>query len=128
MEYLAKLVRNGSIDYASYPGQNANNTSTDLWVVNQANELEHIFLNGDNLSLTKSSSTLLNSSGVRVTKLLFLASPSVNPLTSDKLANQQPSLTVVLELTSNFGEKLGDVSKLNIQSTFSSREYPSREP
>lgn len=127
MEYLARLIRNGSVNYASYPGGNANNTATNLWVLNQANELEHIYLEGTDLKLEKSAITNLNSSGVKVTGLQFLASPSLNPLTSAKLANRQPSITVILELTSNYGEKIGDISKINIQSTFSSREYPTRE-
>jgi Tfp pilus assembly protein PilE len=127
MEYFAKLVRNGSIDYASYPGDNASNTTTDLWVLNQANELEHVYLEGTDLKLEKSSTTNLNSSGVKITKAQLLVSPSLNPLTSAKLSNQQPSLTIFLEITSNYGEKPGDISVLNIQSTFASREYPSRE-
>lgn len=127
MEYLAKLVRNGSINYASYPVGNANNTATELWVFTQADELEHIYLQNSDLKLEKSSTTNLNSSSVRVTKAQFLVSPNLNPLTSSKLANQQPNVTVILELTSNYGDKPGDVSKINLQSSFSSREYPSRD-
>ena len=128
MEYAAKLVRNGTIDYTSYPGGSAGGVSADLWVINQANELEHIYYQDTDLKLQKSATTNLNSGQVKVTKALFLVSPSLNSLTSAKLSNQQPNLTLVLEITSNYGEKPGDVVKLNLQSTLSSREYPSREP
>ncbi|OGE81605.1 MAG: hypothetical protein A3E98_04195 [Candidatus Doudnabacteria bacterium RIFCSPHIGHO2_12_FULL_48_11] len=127
LEYLAKSIRNGTIDYSRYPGSNANNSSDSVWFINQANENEHIYLDGSAIKLEKTSVTNLNSSGVRVTDFKLLASPASNPLTSAKLANQQPSLTVMIELSSNYGQKVGDITVLNIQTTLTSRDYPSRD-
>lgn len=135
MDFLAKEVRNGLIDYASYPGGQVINVSgqyytQDLYLENQANEREHIYLNGNNIILNKTGvgATNLNSGGVTVTKLQFYVSPKVDPLTIAKAANQQPNVTVVLELNSNYGQRVGDVAKINLQSTFSIRQYPSRYP
>src|SRR5687767_8301258 len=41
MEFLAKEVRNGNINYASYGGGVVTGTN-DLYILNQASELEHI--------------------------------------------------------------------------------------
>jgi type II secretory pathway pseudopilin PulG len=126
MEFVGKEVRNGDIDYAAYGGGQANSTN-EIFIRNQLDEAERIYLSGTNLALAKPiGTTVLNSSGVRVTDAKFYVSPSQNPLTPAKLANQQPSVTVVLELTSNFGNGAGDVVVLNIQSTFTVRSYPQR--
>jgi prepilin-type N-terminal cleavage/methylation domain-containing protein len=125
LDFLAKEVSNGRIYYAGYPGGVANST---LSVQNQSNETEYFFISGTNIVMQKGSSTTnLNSTGVRVTKLQFLVSPTQDPYTSARLANIQPHATVVLELTSNYGSNPGDVVKLDLQTTLSSRAYPSRE-
>jgi prepilin-type N-terminal cleavage/methylation domain-containing protein len=133
MEYLAKEIRNGLFDYASYPSANANNTDSSIWLINQLNESERLYLSGTDLKLEKNVdgtivTTNINSASVRITNLKFYLSPPQNPLTSAKTFNQQPSVTVIMELTSNYGQKTGDVVKLSLQSTFTSRDYPSREP
>jgi len=125
MEFLAKEVRNGSIRYSGYPSGIVNDT---LHLSNQANENLSFYLSGTNLRMDKGgSSTNLNSTGVRVTKLLFRVAPAQNPLTSAKTFNEQPRVTVVLELTSNYGNKVTDMAILNLQSTFTVRNYPSRQ-
>lgn len=132
LEYFSKDIRNGRIDYSKYPGGNASNTSNSLWISNQANEDEFFFLSGTDLKLQKTvsgslSTTNLNSSDVKVTKASFLLSPSQDPLTIAKISNQQPSVTIILELTSStYGG--GEGSKVNIQTTLTSRNYSSREP
>jgi Tfp pilus assembly protein PilW len=126
MEFIAKEVRNGEINYSAYPGGSASSTN-QLFIRNQLNEAERIFISGNNLVLTKPSGTTnLNSSGVRVTNARFYVSPNVNPLTAAKSANQQPSVTVILQLTSNFGDGAADIATIDLQSTFSIRSYPSR--
>ncbi len=126
MEFLSKEVRNGLIDYATYGGTIPSNP--DLYIKNQSNEVERFYLSGTNLSLSKNAAvTNLNSGGVKVTKLTFLIAPTVNPYTPAKASNQQPHVTVVLELTSNYGVNAADQAKINIQDTFSMRIYPSRQ-
>ena len=127
LEYLAKEVRNGTINYPSYPSGIVP-SNPDLYVENQANELEKFFLNNQNMQLTKNGSTTnLNSSGVKVTNLKFYISPTGDPYTVAKTYNQQPRVTVVMELTSNYGTKAGETVKLNFQDTFTVRVYPSRQ-
>jgi prepilin-type N-terminal cleavage/methylation domain-containing protein len=126
MEFFAKEIRNGSIEYSVYGGSIPSNP--DLYLRNQANEVEHFFLNGTNLILNKNGTdTNMNSAGVRVTKLKFFIAPTTDPYTPAKAANEQPHVTVVLELTSNYGVNTQDQAKINIQDTFAMRIYPARE-
>lgn len=128
MEFLAKEIRNGSVSYSSYPSGTVP-SNPELYIYNQNNELERMYLNGTNMVLNKNGvTTNLNSSGTRVTNLRFYVSPLVDPYTPAKVSQTHPSVTVVLELTSNFGSNPADVTKLNLQSTFSTRSYPSRQP
>ena len=126
-EYINKEVTNGSVNYGG-----TNNTST-LSLINQNNETETIQLSGDNLTLSKiinssSVSTNLNSDQVKITKAAFLLNPASNPFTPAKNVNIQPSITVILELTSDIGgSRVTDMSKINIQNTYTVRNYPSRQ-
>ena len=125
MEFFAKEVTNGHIDYASYQGGLAT-TTNEIYLINQGLESEHIYLSGNNLVLTKiAGTTNLNSSTVRVTRAQFLVSPAGDPFTPAKTYNEQPHVTVILQLTANYGAK--DAIALNLQSTFSDLYYPSRE-
>jgi prepilin-type N-terminal cleavage/methylation domain-containing protein len=134
MEYLSKEISNGMIDYGSYPNpSNVSSYVLELNLVNQADESEKITFQqaSNSLSLQKSVSgvlvsTNLNSSQVKINKAFFLVRPSANPFTVDKSINQQPSVTVILEVQSNFGNASIDNFKLNLQSTFTPRYYPSR--
>ncbi len=127
LEFLAKEVRNGTINYPSYPG-GLIPANPDLYVENQANELERFFLNGQDVQLTKNGATTnLNSSGVKVTNMKFYIAPAGDPFTATKTYNNQPYATVVLELTSNYGNRPGETVKLNFQETFVTRNYPSRQ-
>jgi four helix bundle protein len=121
MDFIGKEVRNGAIDYSIYGGG-----VSSLSLINVAAEAETFSLNDGNLVLTKSAgSTHLNSDQVQVTKLLFYVSPDQDPFTTSKLANQQPNVTVVLELTHTDPQ---NPVKINVQSTFEERYYPSRLP
>lgn len=126
-EFLAKEVQNGMINYASYPGGIVP-ANPSLYVQNQANELEQFYLNETNIVLSKGgSSTNLNSAGVKVTRLNFLIAPTRDPYTPAKAANQQPHVTVILQLTSNYGNNAAETAKLDLQNTYSTRSYPSRQ-
>src|SRR3989344_4808016 len=57
MEFLAKEIRNGTINYTSYSGGSIPATDPDLYVKNQNNELERMYKNGDNLILAKNNSS-----------------------------------------------------------------------
>jgi hypothetical protein len=135
MDFLSKEVRNGSIDYPSYPLGLTDPDCTivgkcvDLYIINQAGDSEHIYLdNLQNLVLVKNggSATNLNSSNVEVTNLKFYVRPQGDPYTSAKLFNQQPFVTVILELTSNNGANVKDNIKIDLEGTFATRIYPSR--
>ncbi len=136
MEYLAKEVRNGSINYSSFPGSIAPADCTpaaacqDLYIKNLASEIEHIYRSGDNLVLTKDagSPSNLNPAGVKVTNLKFYVRPAGDPFTAAKNYNDQPYVTVVLELTSNYGAQQIDIAKMNLQTTLTERSYPLRTP
>jgi prepilin-type N-terminal cleavage/methylation domain-containing protein len=124
-EFLAREVRNGTIDYSGTNG--CYNTTTTLCVVNQAGEIESIALNGTDLVLTKNSaSTNLNSASVKVTKWIFYTSPDGNPFVSSRTYNEQPRVTVMMELTSNYGANPVDNIKINLETTVGVRVYPAR--
>ncbi len=126
-EFFAKEIQNGTINYTSYPGGIVP-AGPSLYVLNQANELEQVYLNGTNIVLSKGGlGTNLNSAGVKVTRLNFLIAPDRDPYTPAKAANEQPHVTVILELTSNYGSNAQDTAKLDLQNTFSTRAYPSRQ-
>jgi len=127
LEFLAKEVRNGTINYASYAGGVVSGTST-LYLQNQSNIIEQLSLNGTNLVLTKNgSSTNLNSGSVKVTNLKFYIQPVGNPYTVAKTYNEQPHVTVILGLTSNYGAGALNTAALQLQDTFSTRSYPTRQ-
>lgn len=130
MEFLAKEVRNGRIDYDA-SGCNGTSNDTDLCIINQSNEAEHIYVEnvgdlnggrGTNLVIEKGAGTSnLNSSSVTVTKLKFLVSPSSDPFTGG--SNEQPHVTVIMQLTAQSNR---DPVKLDIQTTLSENYYPIR--
>jgi type II secretory pathway pseudopilin PulG len=125
MDYFAKEIRNGSIDYTSI------NDADTLSVVNQLDQQE-VFewggLNNPVLTLNKSGlgTTNLNSSDVRVTNLRFYLHPSENPFILANDEHVQPHVTVVMTIQS-VNTKAIESSTINLQSTFAVREYPSRE-
>ena len=138
MSFLAKEVRNGSISYASYasyPGGLTENTCfsglgpcQDLYIQNQSNVVERIFFNGTDLVLTKNgASTNLNSAAVRVTNARFAIQPRGDPYTFAKTYNEQPHVTIVLQLTSSFGAGGPDTAVFDLETTFTTRDYPPRQ-
>ena len=124
MEYLGKEIRNGTIYYAGYPGGIADET---LILANQANEIESFYLTGTDLQLEKNSETTnLNSAGVQVTNLEFYIEPDGEPYVLGSSFNEQPHVTVIMELTSDYGVGSSTSETINLQSTFATRNYPSR--
>ena len=125
-DFFAKEVRNGVIDYS---GSTCTNSATTFCLINQGSLSEKFTWNGaDTLVLNKNGSTTnLNTSSAKVTKLTFWVAPAGNPYTSAKTYNEQPHVTIILELTSNYGNKPTDVAKLNLEESFATRNYPSRK-
>jgi type II secretory pathway pseudopilin PulG len=131
-EFLTKEVRNGTINYASYGGLIPANNN-DLYILNQAGELEHIYASADTCTVTSTCDLLiaknstvsnLNSSNVKVSNIKFYIQPRGNPYT-DIVYNEQPRVTMVLELTSN-GLTFTDSAKIDLETTFTTRAYPAR--
>lgn len=135
MEFLGKEVRNGRINYPAYGGTiiyNASGGTDTLHIVNQLNEAETIFCTGNGLSLTKTSGTTnLNSNGSLITRCNFFVSPArdpFQPLTSIPAPpNDQPFVTVVLQISSAYGNGANDRAVIDLQTTFAVRDYSSRE-
>ena len=136
MEFLAKEIRNGNIDYSLYTGSDIGTDERDrLHIINQAGESETFALSGSNcttnvcnITLTKNGGTTnLNSSGVRVSRLEFRTEPDEDPFVLSNDEHVQPYVVTVLELISNYGTRTTEVSKMNLQSTFTVRSYPDRE-
>ncbi len=134
MDFLGKEIRNGGINYAAYPSSTvpytAGGYATELRVINQSNEAETITCSGTNLTLTKTSGTTnLNSPGVSVSRCAFYISPSTSPFRSlaSNPPDQQPFVTMVLQLSSAYGNRTVDYTLINLESTFATREYPARE-
>lgn len=126
MEFLAKEIRNGKINYASYPSGIVP-ANPDLYLENQSNIIERLYLSGTNMVLDKGGATTnMNSVSVKVTTLKFYIKPAGDPYTPAKTYNEQPHVTVVLGLTSNFGNNPKDIIVLNLQDTFAVRNYPPR--
>jgi len=126
MEFLAKEVRNGNIDYSG--ANSCVNGINKLCLINQAGEAEYIEYLSPNLVFKKASSTTtnLNSAAVKITNMGLYVQPTHDPFTPAKNFNEQPRVTVVLELTSNYGSNTIDVVKTNLQTTFAVRVYPTR--
>ena len=68
----------------------------------------------------------LTSDAVKITNLEFRVLPEVDPFLPPYVSNIQPSVTIILEVSSNTGGSTEDQAKVNLQSTFTERYYPSR--
>lgn len=135
MDYLAKEIRNGVIDY------DAVNDADTLTLFNQLSQQEIFDYNtagcnggaGDLstcvLRLTKTGigTTNLNSADVSVTRLRFYLDPDENPFNLDNDEHQQPHVTIVMRIESNTSKNT-DRGVIDLQSTFTVRDYPSRLP
>jgi Tfp pilus assembly protein PilW len=125
MDFIAKEVRNGSINYAG-----SNDTDT-LSIINQQNEPVVINWNGasdPNLSITKTGvgSTILNSNEVRITNAAFYVYPGADPFVLSNDVHVQPHVTVILKLEST-NASIQEGAEMSIQSTFAVRQYPTRQ-
>lgn len=134
LDFMAKEIRNGRIDYAAYPGGNPSEAN-DIRIINQAGDAEIFALSAScdftvqcDLTLTKNGvTTNLNSSDVRISAFDFFISPDVDPLTPAKLEDRQPFVTLGFELTSNSGNSPSEQKKMSVQTTIVERYYPSRQ-
>jgi prepilin-type N-terminal cleavage/methylation domain-containing protein len=134
-EFLGKEIRNGSIDYPAYGGTityNSSGYTNVVHMVNQLNEHESVTCDptNSNLILSKAAgATNLNSARVRVTRCAFYVAPATDPFkpVSDSPPNEQPFVTVVLQLEADYGGGQGDGAVMNLQTTFAVRDYSARE-
>lgn len=123
MDFIAKEVRNGSIDYGATQGAHR------LVLVNQQDQQEIFELGGTDLEFDKPAIgvTTLNSDDVRVTRFDVYLNPASNPFVLANDVHIQPHVTVVMRLESTFAKNT-ESSSIDVQSTFAVREYPSRQP
>lgn len=131
MEFVGKEIRNGTIQYSAYPaGTTAGRT--DLYLTNVEGVLEHFTIDANgNVVLDKAGvgTTNLTTGGVKASvNSKFLVSPATDPYTLAKSFNEQPHVTVLLQLTSKYGANPADEATINLQSTFATRTYTSRSP
>lgn len=123
MDFLSKEIRNGSINYTLV------NDADSLNLINQLDEEELIQWDGSsNLVLTKTGlgSTQLNSNGVRITNFAFYTAPTRNPFILANDVHVQPHVTIVMRLEYESTNRQADNAYMDIQSTFTVRDYPSR--
>ncbi len=135
-EFITKEVRSGRINYASYPSGLIASTNQSLYVVNEAFELEHIYpsaafcsiLSPCDIMLTKNGSTptALNSPSVKITRYGVYIKPAGDPFTAAKTYNEQPNVTIVMEIMSSYGANATDLVRMNLQTTVAVRTYPAR--
>jgi type II secretory pathway pseudopilin PulG len=121
MDYLAKEIRNGRIDYSK------TNDANTLNIINQSDEAVTLDWASNNITLTKNAvwSTTLNSDDVRVTNLQFYLTPNLDPYVLANNRHIQPHVTVFMRLEST-NPKAIETAKIQLQSTFATRDYPAR--
>ncbi len=123
-EDITKIVRNGQIDYASYPGSLVSEPSTgDLYLIDRDGVHLHIFQSGTVLVIGKTGFGSSNLTGAEVKVLNFKAFvwPSTDPFAGGSVL-QQPTVTVYLQLQGNVYPR--DQTLFSIQTTAVTRQYP----
>ena len=123
-EFIAREVRNGSLNYAAYGGGLSQPESV-LHLINSNNEAESIYLSGSTLYLNKSGvgAAPLTSADVVVSNLNFYIYPLSDPFQVGG-PNAQPRVTFTFKLTSNLSIRPTDQASINVQSTVVPRDYP----
>jgi type II secretory pathway pseudopilin PulG len=145
LDYLAKEVRNGTINYGAtgYNGSvnyvSGQYYTLDLHVINQLGEREHFYcsLNANGTYTLKvdkdvggvATITDLHPSNISLVNCKFIVFPSTNPFLplSSSPPNQQPFVTMILGFMANYGSKVTNTARIDVETTFSVRDYPSRE-
>lgn len=122
MDYFAKEIRNGSIDYTGV------NDSDTLSITNQLGQQLVFDLVNGNLMLTRSGfgTTQLNSSSISVTRFNLYLRPNVDPFKLVSGADLQPHVTIVMRLETLQQAPQGRAF-IDVQTTLTTRDYPSRQ-
>lgn len=143
METIAREIRNGRVDYASYAGGTIASPVEDLALIDSTNTVLHFqkstvtnesFCQDQAsrpcllVSSGANSPSPLTPQGVTVANLKFYISPSVDPFNFDVatggyLANAQPRVTIVLVLQSTAIRVGEQASVIYTQTTVASRAY-----
>jgi Tfp pilus assembly protein PilV len=125
MDYVAKEVRNGSINYAG------TNSNAALSLINQQDQdlLIEYDANKKVLTLIRDANaiTTLNSADVKVTAFNIELYPDTDPFVLANDEHIQPHVTITMTVQSA-NTKQAESSTMSVQSTFTVREYPSRTP
>jgi type II secretory pathway pseudopilin PulG len=130
-EFLQRELRNGTLNYAGYPGGTVPGygITDQLYLVNSAGDRERIFLGSNNsVRLEKTTggntyTTDLTSGNVSVGSISFYIEPLTDPFTVGG-PDQQPIVVYVFNLTSNTNSRSRDQISMSIQGTVSLRNYP----
>lgn len=124
-EFITREIRNGSVDYAAYGGSIGQPDVETLRYLNIDGEPVRIWLNSGVLNMQKVAGTsFLSGNDVVVSGLEFYIKPSTNPYVSGG-PNQQPYVTFTMTITSKINIRPEDQATITVQTTVSSREYPS---
>lgn len=120
MEDLSKTIRNGAIDYANYGATIVQPSVSLLYLLDQEGKKITVRKVGDNLTLERVGigTSNYNSREVRVLSFSAFVWPDSNPIPA---GNEQPTVTIYLELESNINPKV--VLRLPMQTTITTRQY-----
>ncbi|MBI4050719.1 MAG: hypothetical protein HY396_01960 [Candidatus Doudnabacteria bacterium] len=120
-EDIAKLVRNGQIDYGRYGTTVPQPSTANLYLLDRDGVPVWIYKSGNYLVIDKSGFGSANFTGKEVKVLDFRVYvwPSVNPFPG---GSEQPSVTIFLDLQANVSAQ--DVTRFPFQITAATRQYP----
>ena len=125
LEDISKIVRNGRIDYARYPGGQVPEPATaNLYLLDVEGTPVFIRRSGESLLVDRGGGTsTYHGREVRVLNFRAYVWPPTNPFTvAPPGPNEQPTVTVFLELESNVFAT--DRNQAFFQTTVATREYP----
>lgn len=129
-EYLTREIRNGYINYGTsplnYSGSSVpQSVASDLRLINNAGEHTRVYLSNGVLYLEKNGIGTTNLSGqdVTISNLGFYIYPAQDPYNGGGTA-VHPRVTFVFTITSNTTTRTIDQSRITIESSVSSRDFP----
>lgn len=124
-EDLAKLVRNGAVDYARYGGAVPQPQTANLYLLDRDNTPVRLYRSGDYLVMEKTVNAQIlttNFTGTEARVLNFAAYvwPAANPFGGSN-GTQQPTVTLFVDLESNINPR--DRTRMPLQVTVATRQY-----
>ena len=129
-EDLAKIISNGSIDYASYSGLVPQPQAANLYLTAKDGTKIRVYQTGSNLTIVKTpplggpaASAVYTGSDVRVLDFRVYITPAANPFPpSLSTPKEQPTVTIYVEFEANLGAR--DPVRQYYQTTIATKEYP----